>query len=175
MSCLSTWSLYFVLANISKEKKTCSSSYLPPSSLVSRHPMRWMSCWETNSLVMTSSSWLKSALCSSDSTGTAFRYLQPSESRVRDNNSSQSRSDNAATHSVTAKTKFRLSSDSRITVVELSINSTITLNETLHLIPLAPEVPTSHGSKHTKPYQLATEGFIQTCCNLLKQINKCLS
>lgn len=50
-------------------------SYLPPSSLVSRHPMRWMSCCEMNSLVMTNSSWLKSALCSSDSTGSDFRNL----------------------------------------------------------------------------------------------------
>lgn len=49
--------------------------YLPPSSLVSRHAMRWMSCCEMNSLVMTSSTWLKSALCSSDRTGTDFRYL----------------------------------------------------------------------------------------------------
>lgn len=49
--------------------------YLPPSSLVSRHAMRWMSCWEMNSLVMTSSTWLKSALCSSDRTGTDFRRL----------------------------------------------------------------------------------------------------
>lgn len=56
--------------------------YLPPSSLVSRHAMTWMSCWEMNSLVMTSSSWLKSALCSSDRTGTDFRYLSRSSQRV---------------------------------------------------------------------------------------------
>lgn len=94
-------------------KQLCSSSYLPPSSLVSRHLMRWMSCWEMNSLVMTSSSWLKSALCSSDSTGTAFRYLQSESDRT-----TALRLDNAATHSVTAKTTFRLSSGTRITVVQ---------------------------------------------------------
>lgn len=58
------------------------SPYLPPSSLVSRHAMRWMSCWEMNSLVMTSSTWLKSALCSSDRAGTDFRYLSRSGQRV---------------------------------------------------------------------------------------------
>lgn len=69
----------------------CSLLHLPPSSLVSRHPMRWMSCWEMNSLVMTSSSWLKSALCSSERTGTAFRYLQRSAQEAVRENSSQSR------------------------------------------------------------------------------------
>lgn len=32
---------------------------------------------------MTSSRWLKSALCSSDSTGTVFRYLEQSQITVR--------------------------------------------------------------------------------------------